>query len=151
MEAALTRTPEPTTPSPEAERARQLALAGPQGPARSLLEVRKELDWSVGRLARALNVLPEIVTKVEQGLLTDYPQSFERRLSGVISRPVPLVAMMLRAPAPPSHPATHFHAQGSPRETPPRMQTFREAMEECDRMGRLTPEMRLEWLKQEPE
>ncbi len=149
MEAALAHTPEPTTPSPEAERARELALAGPQGPASSLSEVRKKLDWPVGRLAREANIPAEIATWMEQGLLTDYPSRFERRLSEVISRSPALVAIMLRAPASQPARAAHFHAQGLPTDQPARRRTFREAIEECDRMGKLTPEMRREWLKQE--
>lgn len=155
MEAALAQTPEVWTPSPETERARERALAGPCGPARSVAEVRKAMGWSVRRLAQATNLPAEMITWTERGRFTDYPARFETRLAGAVSWSPSLIATMLHRrdqlgeQQPQAPRRLQFHATGKPRDTSAPPCTFREGLLECERLGKLTPEMRREWLDEE--
>ena len=149
LEGALARTPLPVTPSAAAEQAVKRALQAVFAPAENLKQVRMALGLDRSQLAQELNLPSIMILWLEGGDIMDSDTRLEAKLGHLTGRTPSQTRLLLGAPAPPAAPLMHLKATGTPRNTPAKRRTFREALEECDRQGLLTDGQRREWLPEQ--
>jgi len=124
--------------------ARIFAALEPAPP--TLAQAREAQGWTVGELARKLNLPDLVALRLEKGALREWPAYLEQKLSELFERPLEQVRRMLLSAAPARSAGAHYRAVGKPRQAAPQARTFREALEECARQGKLTEAQRREWL-----
>ncbi|BCM94482.1 hypothetical protein IAD21_06389 (plasmid) [Abditibacteriota bacterium] len=120
----------------------------PSLPFKDLSDARNAKKWTVGQLAKELDIPKELALKLVRG----YDQ-WSSRLTTEIARIFALTlaqASQLLANTNPA-PATQFKATRQPETPSERGKSFQEDLEEFARQGKLTAEQRRKWLQEEDE